>query len=49
MEIILLAIIIFTFTILWYLIDLEERVHYEPIDQVEDDEKVVILYKKIKF
>lgn len=49
MEALILAIIIFIFTLFWMLIDLDEDEDaYEPIDRIEDDEKAVVIYKKTK-
>ena len=49
MEMLLLGIIVIMLAIFWTLLDLEEDEYiYEQIDKVEDDEKAVVLYKKIK-
>lgn len=49
MEMIVAGIIVFTLAIFWTLLDFKEDEYiYERIDRVEDDEKAVILYKKIK-
>ncbi|WP_458413702.1 hypothetical protein ACNQFZ_02015 [Schinkia sp. CFF1] len=49
MEAIILIMIIFIFTISWMLLD-EKQVDYiyEEIDKIEDDERVVVLFKKTK-
>lgn len=49
MGMLLLGIIVFTFAVFWTLLDIEEDEYiYDQIDKVEDDEKAVVLYKKIK-
>jgi len=49
MEMLLLGIIVIMLAIFWTLLDLEEDEYiYEQMDKVEDDEKAVVLYKKIK-
>lgn len=49
MEVLALGIILFALTIFWMVIDLaEDEFAYEPMDEIEDEEKAVIIFKKIK-